>query len=43
MLYSGNFIQQNKTEGRIINDSEDMCVYVDYCNGASAFILKYVI
>ena len=26
----------------IINDSKDLCIYVDYCNGTSAFILtKY--
>ena len=43
LLYSGNFIQQNKTKGRSVNDSKDLCIYVDDCNGTAAFILKAVI
>lgn len=43
MLYSGNFIQQNKTKGRSVNDSKDLCIHVDDCNGTAAFILKAVI
>ena len=43
LLYSGNFIQQNKTKGRSVNDSKDLCIHVDDCNGTAAFILKAVI
>lgn len=40
MLSSGNFIQQNKTKSRTVNDSKDLCIYVGDCNGTPAFILK---
>jgi hypothetical protein len=38
LLYSGNFIQQNKTKGRSVNDSKDLCIYVDDCNQVDRFI-----
>ena len=41
LLSSGNVIQQNKTEGWIINDSKDMRLYVGYSDGTPAFVLKY--
>ena len=37
LLSSGNVIQQNKTEGWIINDSKDMRLYVGYSDGTPAF------
>ena len=37
-LYSGNFIQQNKTKGRSVNDSKDLCIYVVDCNQVDRFI-----
>lgn len=40
LLYSGNFIQQNKTKGRSVNDSKDLCIYVGDRNGTPTFILK---
>ena len=36
----GNVIQQNKTEGWIIDDSKDMRLYVGYSDGTPAFILS---
>ena len=42
-IFDGNFIQQNKTKGRSVNDSKDLCIHVDDCNGTAAFILKAVI
>ena len=38
MLSSGNLIQQNKAQGRTTDDPEDLCIYVDHCNGTSTFI-----
>ena len=38
LLYSGNFIQQNKTKGRSVNDSKDLCIYVVDCNQVDRFI-----
>ena len=32
----------SKTKGRTINDSKDLCIYVGYCDGTSAFVLKAV-
>ena len=29
---------KNKTKSRTINDSEDLCIYVDYCNGTTDFV-----
>ena len=46
MLSSGDAVQQNKTKGRIINDTKDLCIYVDYSNGSSASVLgtgKFVV
>ena len=40
LLSSGNVIQQNKTEGWIIDDSKDMRLYVGYSDGTPAFILS---
>ena len=38
MLSPSNIIQQNKTKGRAVNDTKDLCLYVGHCNGTSAFI-----
>jgi len=38
LLSSSNVIQKNKTKSRTINDSEDLCIYVDYCNGTTDFV-----
>ena len=38
LLYSGNFTQQNKTKGRSVNDSKDLCIYVVDCNQVDRFI-----
>lgn len=35
-----NIIQQNKTKGRNLNDSKDLCLYVDHCNGAAVIVLN---
>ena len=40
LLSSGNVIQQNKTEGWIIDDSKDMRLYMGYSDGTPAFILS---
>lgn len=40
LLSSGNVIQQNKTEGWIVDDSKDMRLYVGYNDGTPAFVLK---
>ena len=39
LLPSCNIIQQNKTKSWLADDSKDMCVYVDYCNGTSTVVL----
>lgn len=38
-----NIIQQNKTKGRNLNDSKDLCLYVDHCNGAAVIVLKHAL
>ena len=37
-IFDGNFIQQNKTKGRSVNDSKDLCIYVVDCNQVDRFI-----
>lgn len=32
-------VQQEKTDGWSVDDSEDMCLHVDNCNGTSVVIL----
>lgn len=39
MLHSGYIVQQEKTDGWSVDDSEDMCLHVDNCNGTSVVIL----
>ena len=39
LLPSCNIIQQNKAKSWIADDSKDMCVYVDHCNGSSTVVL----